>query len=229
MSDLKRALEIDPYNIDAIRARAKVRVSLKQYDMALSDFATVIAARPHDWDCIQTVWRSPLRDGKLPGGHRLVLQGIGDHPTGWGLYTGCGDAHFAMGNYRAAIDLYSRGLEINPKRWHLYKRRAEAYSHLGEHARALDDLTKGLEGNPADPSTLTWISAAQLAQTPEDFRQGLLKLAQSVIDRSPTPASAYAARGALHMQLKDYENAEADFAQAVRLDPDSADAWAFVV
>jgi tetratricopeptide (TPR) repeat protein len=102
-----------------------------------------------------------------------------------------------MKDWRAAEVSYTRSLEIAPCKSHVLKRRAAVYVNLQEYAKGLADLRGALEMNPEDTSALWWIPASQLAQTPDEFRQGLMKLADEAVERSPKPAEAYADRAYL--------------------------------
>ncbi len=60
------------------------------------------------------------------------------------------------GNYRGAIDDWSKAIEINPQDADAYYNRDIAKTNLGDYQGAIDDYTKAIEINPqfAFPTTI---------------------------------------------------------------------------
>jgi protein O-mannosyl-transferase len=66
----------------------------------------------------------------------------------WHVYNGRGVAYADLGNYRQAIDDFSRTIEIKPGFADAYKNRGAAYVALGNHRQAIEDLNRAIEIKP---------------------------------------------------------------------------------
>jgi tetratricopeptide (TPR) repeat protein len=64
-----------------------------------------------------------------------------------------------------------------------------------------------------------------LANGPANIKQRLIDLMDLGVERSGDPALAHADRGIVYSKLKEYENADVDFAKAVEINPRHAHAW----
>jgi tetratricopeptide (TPR) repeat protein len=84
----------------------------------------------------------------------------------------------------------------------MLKRRAAFRFETRRCREALEDLAAAVEKNPGDTSNLTWISPAAVATCPdEEFRDGVLALADKTIERTNGSGAAYVARAALHWAM----------------------------
>jgi len=66
----------------------------------------------------------------------------------WHVYNGRGVAYGDLGNYRQAIDDFSRTIEIKPGFADAYNNRGIAYSALGNYRQAIDDFSRAIEIKP---------------------------------------------------------------------------------
>ncbi|MGQ0633084.1 MAG: protein kinase domain-containing protein [Planctomycetaceae bacterium] len=87
-----------------------------------------------------------------------------------------------------------------------YGGRATAHFRLGHYARALADLSQ-----VPGPSSLTRIAPSDVAACPdENFRRGMLAVADEVVRQNPQDADALIARALLRAALGDFAAARAD-------------------
>jgi len=61
-------------------------------------------------------------------------------PTQWGVHYGRGVRAFETGDYRAAVDAFSRAQRLAPDRFEVYVYRAISLHQLGQTEEALRDL-----------------------------------------------------------------------------------------
>jgi len=109
----------------------------------------------------------------------------------------------ALGCHAEAIAEYDRALGVFPELWHLFKRRAESLFQLGRYPEALADVARALEANPRDLSALRWISPTLVRACPDSaFREGMLGLATSAVERDPDSVDARAIRAELIAALR---------------------------
>ena len=219
-----RAIELAPELPDVYAARGEFYYNTREYQKALSDLDRALAIKPVDCPMLSTRAQVYGDLGLLDEALADLAKLLDAEPHNHVAHFRCGMIHMKAENWQAAEESISRAIEISP-RYHRYKRRAVTYLYQGKTALALDDLKTALELKPKDTSTLRWFSASQLADAPEEFREGLLEIAQTAVKRSPDPAQAYADRAQLYSRLEDYEKADADFAASVELNPRDAGGW----
>ncbi len=129
---------------------------------------------------------------------------------------------------KAAAD-YDRAAALGTMSWHHYKRLAVARFELGHYDTALESIAKAVELNPDDGTNVTWISLQKVAQCPEEqFRAGLLELADKAIELSKQASRAYTGRGRILAAIGREEEALADLKTAFDRIPDSQGADAAV-
>jgi len=59
-----------------------------------------------------------------------------------------GDDQYDAGDYKTAIEYYTKAIELAPKESKFYSDRGAAYNELGEYDKALVDLNKAIELDP---------------------------------------------------------------------------------
>jgi tetratricopeptide (TPR) repeat protein len=93
---------------------------------------------------------------------------------------------------------------------------AAIYEASGDTPRAVSILREAIVKNPADETL--YVDFAEIAMNHQSFQAGIAMI-DSGLKIQPSAAQLYLARGVLHVQLADYEQAEADFEKAEQLDP----------
>ncbi|MHB8971323.1 MAG: tetratricopeptide repeat protein [Pirellulaceae bacterium] len=117
-------------------------------------------------------------------------------PSTFYLYLLRGGLYTARQMYASALADYDKSIELGPFRSFTYKCRAKAHFRLKDYDKALADIAKAVELLPEDISNLTWFPLSEGAKCPEQqFRTGLLELADKTIALTNKAARAYAARG----------------------------------
>ena len=106
---------------------------------------------------------------------------------------------------------YARALELDPSQSWRRKRRARVLFRLGQFREALEELTNALGWRGDDLSTLWWITPNEIAACRNTaFREGVLKLADSVVAQNPGSAPSRIARGMLLAECGESERARQD-------------------
>lgn len=114
-----------------------------------------------------------------------------------------GDAMFKQGNYRGAINAYSRAIDLDPQLPLIWANRAACQLKVGNHEACIEDCTQVLEMlEPATTSGRTFPGMDAQA-----MRNVTLK--------------ALARRGAARAQSSKLEEAVQDYTEALKLDPDN--------
>jgi tetratricopeptide (TPR) repeat protein len=128
------------------------------------------------------------------------------------------------GNYKQAIDFFTKALEINPNDVDTYIARAWAYYKLKDYKNASYDFTKAIELNRFDNDAEAYYGRGCSYYNLKSYDQALFDLNRA-IELKPNYAEAYNTRGWLYYNKKDYDKAIADFTKAIRYDSKNADAY----
>jgi tetratricopeptide (TPR) repeat protein len=93
---------------------------------------------------------------------------------------------------------------------------ASTYEANKDTPNAVKILREAIVKDPRD--TALYVDFANIAMTHQSFQTGI-DMINAGLNLEPKAADLYLARGVLHVQLADYEKAEADFEKAEQLDP----------
>ena len=119
-----------------------------------------------------------------------------------------------------AIADFSAAIRLDPKDAGTYRNRGEAWLAEGRFDQAIDDLDQAIRLDPR------WPSRTAAAAMPE--RQGAVRPGRRRLrpGHPPRPAFAllYRSADSRRLSLKEYDRAIADLSEAIRLDPQSAQA-----
>lgn len=129
-----------------------------------------------------------------------------------------GLAYYQLGNYQMAIEDYNQAMRINPDVAAIYKSRADARYQIGDHQGAIEDFHQAIKISPHDA-----INRQNKESFPEiwDDTNDLFKL----IPVKSDDAIGYKNRGDYSLKLGDYARAITDYQQAIKINPDYADAY----
>ncbi len=111
-----------------------------RYDAATADLDEAILAEPKRAELYIARGLVLLADQRPDDAEEDFAYGLMLDPTQWGAYYGRGIRAFEAGDYRAAVDAFSRAQRIEPGRFEIYVYRAVALHQLGQTDEALRDL-----------------------------------------------------------------------------------------
>ncbi len=141
-----------------------------------------------------------------------------DHkPKAAAAYLLRGDAHAQQGNYEAASEDFTAALQINPRDAHAHQARGQAALHQGEYDKAYTSLTRALELNPKNAEAFSLRASAHQARGEDD--DALADLTQAVLLDGKYTAAYSNQRAQVHLRFNQYEQALANFAVVLQLDP----------
>lgn len=130
-----------------------------------------------------------------------------------------GHQAFTGGDYREAVECFSRAIRLRPEVSAPYRFRAYAYLELGDRVRALNDLDQAIRLKPNDVQLHADRAAELYVQ--KAFDQALADC-ERVLKLDPGRAPIYGLRGRCHADRGDTESALQDYAQAIAGDPENA-------
>lgn len=109
-------------------------------DAATADLDEAILAEPKRAELYIARGLVLLADHRPQDAEEDFAYGLMLDPTQWGAYYGRGQRAFEEGDYRSAVDAFSRAQRIAPDRVEIYVYRAVAIHQLGQTDEALRDL-----------------------------------------------------------------------------------------
>jgi tetratricopeptide (TPR) repeat protein len=214
--DAELAAKLKPVDAQSYAARGKARLTLRQYDGALSDFR---AAEEADANSIE----GPLGVGSVLSAQTKLREALKSLDDAVRLDSQSAAALLLRGSvkdrlrdFHGAADDYGSVIEINPKyAWaHLY--RGKALRELKDYRGAERELSAFLDAAPdhADANYLRSNVRFLLG----DFRGAVADLT-TVISLDPRKGLAYTNRGLARAQLGEKAGALSDLRKALELDP----------
>jgi tetratricopeptide (TPR) repeat protein len=149
VEDCDEVIRRNPEYINAFHARGEAWKALGDYDAALSDMNVVLDADPNHPQAYLVrgqIHYDHERWAEAFGDLTQAIEGFGEHSeqTRQCYYLRGLVAH-ELGDFRVAIDDFSRAIELRPNDPGAYLRRAYAYRELGDDVRADADFQAGSE------------------------------------------------------------------------------------
>ncbi|MCE9562496.1 MAG: tetratricopeptide repeat protein [Planctomycetes bacterium] len=129
-----------------------------------------------------------------------------------------GHKAFNAGEWREAIECFSRAINLRPDVALAYRFRAYAYLELADRVRALNDLDHAIRLKPDDPQSYADRAAELYAQKSFDLA---IADCDRVLKIDPGRAPMYGLRGRAHAERGDTESALRDYATAIANDPEN--------
>lgn len=162
-------------------------------------------------------------------------------PEGWVAW---GDVVYLSGDTQRGAELWKAGLEEPNPSENLYSRLAEMYRQDGEYSKAAEYLQRYVEIHSEDASARYRLGLLLTLSDPDEALSQLINASQldpqfdpaaqtlrtalnlSALEESPSAQKVVIGRG-LGL-VEEWELARAAFEQAVRLDEENAEAWAWL-
>jgi protein O-mannosyl-transferase len=212
ISDLNRAIEINPESTDSYYNLGLVYAKLGNHRQAISDYNRAIEIKPDYADAYGNRGTSYYKLGKYSQAVSDFDKAIEINPELIWAYNGRGMAYGKLGNQRQAILDFDRAVEINPEYAEPYNNRGVVYDLLGNNRQAISDYDRAVEIDPdyADAYYNRGVAYAELG----DHRQAISDYDRA-IEIKPDHADAYNNRGNQSQAIEDLQ-------KAARLDNEDA-------
>ncbi len=155
----------------------------------------------------------------VDGWHKIVDNFSGDAH----YFVRTGEDKFFSGDYKGAVEVYTRALVQTPNSPDIYIKRADARAKAGNIQGALDDYEKALTLNPSLPTAYKNRGNVKFQQG--EYRKAIEDYTKA-IEIAPDNYEAYHRRGHARYRLKDYPGASADLKKALEIKPDEPSLYA---
>ena len=222
ISDLTKAIELNPKLAEAYSNRGLVYDNLGQYTQAISDYTKAIELNPKYAEAYSSRGLTYYNLGKHTQAISDCTKAIELNPKYAEAYYSRGTIYVNLGKHTQAISDCTKAIELNPKYAEAYGNRGLTYYKLGQYTQAISDYTKTIELNPKDAQAyynrgLAYRKLGQYTQAISDFTKA--------IELNPKFADAYYNRGVVYANLGQYTQAISDFTKAIKLNPKFAEAY----
>jgi len=199
---LTRELQASPPDAKLYLRRATALLALKQYDQALADTDRALEITPQKADA----------------------------------YEARADILRARGDYRQALEASNRALEVDAQAWHAWYGHAVALYDLGEVRQSLPELNHALEINPGYidgqivRASICGREGCRSVSKNDPVNgkvwlQGAVRYCDEALKLAPHHPVAWGQRAIAWYDLHDAQRAAAAASQALKYDPENADAY----
>lgn len=174
LADLNRAVEADPENLDARKARGALLLEMEKPDEATADFEAWLAAEPGNVGAWLIVAASLEEKGKTEEAVKLLDQAIEKNPEAAMLYATRGRIRAAREENEAALADLARATELDESNTEAWFTRSTLYLQDEKYDEALAAINKVLDVNEFDVRG-KWVRSLILASQ-ENYKASLKDL-----------------------------------------------------
>ncbi|WP_446743264.1 tetratricopeptide repeat protein [Silvibacterium acidisoli] len=211
---LLRILEVQPGNLPAHGMLASLYAGAGECSKAIPHFAASTALLTSQPSARESYGRCLAFTGDLPGAIEQFRQVVAANPTDANQ---CDLADIQWRNREPANAMTTLAPLLGAKTYSpAFSLAANIAESQGDTPRAVELLRQAILLAPEDQGN--YIDFANLAFAHNSFQVGIDML-NAGLQRNPTAATLYLARGILEMQLTKQQEAVADFEKAHQLDP----------
>lgn len=209
--DLNKAIELDPRDAEAYFQRGNVKILRGDVMQSMSDFDKALELLPEykpkqaDLFALTTPMESVDQS-------RADLQR--------NVYHGRGLANGILGNYKLAIDDFSKAIKSDPSFLDAYYLRSRSYLNMGNYQNAMKDANRMVELD--SDNYLSYDLRSMVCIKIGDY-QNALKDCTKAIELNPQHYESYSSRGRVYFNLGNYEPALRDMNKAIEINPGDAD------
>jgi tetratricopeptide (TPR) repeat protein len=176
ISDLTKAIKLNPRYAAAYSNRGAAYDSLGQYTEAISDCAKAIELNPKDAEAYSNRGAVYHSLGQYTEAISDLTKAIELKPDLFNAYYTRGNSRARLGQFPQAITDFTKVIEHDPNDARTYYFRGNAYLKLGFFPQAIADYTKALELNPKFAEAYAMRGAAYAASgTLGEAKNNLLK------------------------------------------------------
>lgn len=216
----QQAIKINANFAPSYLGRARANLALKPRSDVKADLDAAIAYDPNFWEAYLERGLFLLKKNDFPGAMLDLRRAKAMAPDSPLVQLALARIELAQNHPAEALAAAQKAKELDPELAETYLLLGMAYRANGETEKALETLEFYLKYSPDNAEAFVFLGASYLNQGQPE--KALTALDQAIrLEKTP---EAYTWRGETHLTLKNFEQAKADFRQALRLDPASFEA-----
>ena len=214
-----KALAISSNVAGAYALRARARVGIGAYSLAIADADKAIILAPRNINAFFARATVKTALGDRQGAIMDYDEVLAIDPQYAFAYFNRANAKAALGDRQGAIADYSKGLAINPQFAGAFSNRGLAKFALGDKQGAIEDCNQAVAVNPHDAKVY---SVRAFVKSELGDKQGAIADYNQAIAINPHDAGGYVGRGVVRSGLGEKQGAIADYSQAIAINPQDA-------
>jgi tetratricopeptide (TPR) repeat protein len=206
----------------ALRARASVYESAKEYDRAEADLTTALRMQPADAGDYAERGYFYLRRGRYTDALQDFSAGAKVEPNAARFRYGAARVQATMQNYAAAVELYDQAIRLSPNDGPFHLSRAEARLNLKKPAEAKSDYDQAIKlglKRPAD-RYFAHVGRGYVNLLLESFPAAVADFDRA-LEIAPMAVNAWVWRGVANERRGHTDAAIADFEHAYMIEPEN--------
>jgi tetratricopeptide (TPR) repeat protein len=208
IADFTEAIRLDPNNKEAYNWRGSAYHNNNDYDWAIADYTQAIRIDPNYMSAYYNRGNAYSNKSDYDRAIADYTQAIRIDPNYMSAYYNRGNAYRNKSDYDRAIADYTQAIRIDPNFALSYNNRGFAYFSKKDYDRAIADYEAALKIDPSYTLAKNNLENARKAPMTQK-------------------AKSFYEQGVRVFKIGSYDTAIEDFTEAIRLDPNYADAYAF--
>ena len=170
-SDCDKAIEVEPENLDAYLNRARISLSMKDYEQAKKDVDFLFEKRPELPDLAFLKMDIAIQEKRIPDAIAELERLVQLNPENRMLLMQLASMYQMDDRPRKALRIADRLVNAEQTDWQALRLRGDIRLALGQHAEAIADYEEAIKNIPEDEddlsgvlNNLSWV----LSTSPED-------------------------------------------------------------
>jgi tetratricopeptide (TPR) repeat protein len=216
-----KAIPLRLDNVALYMTRADLLVKLKRLRDAIDDYQRVTDFQPRNADAY---YKRAMAWGELGDFAKAAVDLTNFLQLKPGDASGLafrGAAYDSLGRQQEALADYGAALQVEPANSHVLLARAELLDRLGSHEQALKDRDAAIAADPAN--AYLWVARGATHYALGHRDQALADRSHAIEIARDNPMTWYS-RAMLYARYEQYDQAEADAREALKRDPNYANA-----
>jgi len=183
VTDLTRAIELDPKYAWALAQRGEAYGQMGRYDEAVTDLTRAIELDPKPAWALAVRGEAYRQMGRYDEAMTDLTRAIELDPKSAWTLASLGATYYLINRYDDALADLTRAIELDPKSSQALAIRGETYRLMEQYEAAVADLTRSLELDPNDwiyyERGLTYLAMQKPAQAQPDFAEAIRRSTQT--------------------------------------------------
>ena len=251
LTDLDRAIALDPNNEAAFRERSNTYRAMGRLDSAIADASQALSLNPNDFEALKARGYAFDKNGQYDSSIADFSAALRLKPDDSMTYMDRGVEYYAKQDYQTAIRDFDQAIKLDPKNARAFSNRGAAQKALGHFDQSIADDNTAIKLDPKEPEFydnrgLNLAAKGDYDHAIPDYDQAInlrpeadflanrgdAYEAKGVYDRAIADYNraialdanflhAYNNRGAVYQKTGDFDRAIADYQAALRIDPQS--------
>lgn len=225
ITDLNRAITINPNYAFAYYRRAEARQNIGEQDKAIGDLqkaAQLFSAQGHKADALRSQGSMRMLQKDFPAAIAAFSQAIKLNPKDTDAYAERGNVRVQSGDLKGAIADYDKSLSLQPSDIYAYMGRAFTHLKLQNKQSAIADVNQAINIAPnyAYPYLILGVTYYTFGDTPQAINN--IKKASELFAAQGNLAKAYGSEALAFTVSNNYPAAINSYTKAIQVNPKDA-------